>query len=239
MNRHLPKVLAGIALSFAASIPVGAQHLIGIKAGPGWSGITARNFAPGHTGRTGLNAGLTYDYRRSSHFVLGAELMYQQRGYRESIIITDAFGNPDGKEYVIRTDFDYLALPLKAGLEYGKTFYGFGNLALVPSFMLRSVGHLPAILWSGGVMPASSVSATDSWRRFDLGLSAELGCGYRVQDRFQFYGSLAFQHGGFNFVRQNNNGANAWQRALMLSFGVKMALSKAAGASSPDVSQKK
>lgn len=60
----------------------GQNHLVGIKGGGNWTNITSSNFVTQLDYRTGLSAGLIYEYLFKKHFSVGADLVYNQRGFK-------------------------------------------------------------------------------------------------------------------------------------------------------------
>jgi hypothetical protein len=97
----------------------GQNHLIGVKGGVNSTNITSSNFISQSDSRTGPTAGLTYEFLFKKHFSIGADLIYNQRGFTNDLVFTDNLGNPTGEKYTTTFDYDYVSLPIKTGFNIG------------------------------------------------------------------------------------------------------------------------
>jgi len=83
-----------ICLLFCTIKANGQNHLLGVKVGVSSSNVNGTIFSTDRNSRTGVAAGITYDYRLNKHFFIGTELNYIQRGFTIDMIFYDEFGHP-------------------------------------------------------------------------------------------------------------------------------------------------
>lgn len=186
MKPALPILAFTLLTSFSAAAQ---RHTIGIQAGAGLSRVRSDVFENEGAPKARMNLGLTYERRIGSHLTLGADLLYQQRGFTTQVVIVDQSRMPIGTT-TTPFSYNYAALPVKAGYQFGAKGYGFGKLGLVPALLLRASYERPEITSD----KRENVDMTGDTRRFSLAGIAEAGGGYRFDGPFQLYASLAFQH---------------------------------------------
>lgn len=179
-----------ICLSFNS---FGQNHLLGVKIGPSITNVNRTgnlnfNYKPG------ISAGITYDYLFGKFFSAGADVLFEQNGYRTLVSLVDNTGGLVGDT---KADFssNYLAIPLKFGVHFGETFYGFANVGVDPAFRLSSVTRTYPVELLGGLVtiPESKTKVTDL-RPFDMGGFVQAGGGYKIQDTYWVYASLTYRH---------------------------------------------
>ncbi len=88
--------------------------------------------------RSAFAGGLTYTFHFNERLTFGADRLYLQRGFRDDIYFTDQSGYVE-EEKLFRFNFDYVAVPLKVGYNFGQQLYGFVNVGVMPSFLDQSV----------------------------------------------------------------------------------------------------
>lgn len=221
-KKNMKVVLAAFIALIA--IPVFAQnHFVGIQGGVGWTDVIADNSTLSEDLRQGINAGLTYEYHFRKRFHLGAEMTYAQRGFTNSIFITDQTGNVLSERAIIKWNYDYLSVPVKGGFHLGNEFRVFLNLALVPSLLLRAETIAPSV-----EVPGLEVfDVTDRVNAFDLAGLIEAGAGFRFHDRMWASASFIFQESITPFTNQNYfQNANGRHRGMAVLIGIKYALSE-------------
>uniref|UniRef100_UPI00359449A3 outer membrane beta-barrel protein n=1 Tax=Aquiflexum sp. TaxID=1872584 RepID=UPI00359449A3 len=87
------------------SIEVQAQNrLLGVKFGPSIMDISPNNFNPNKDPRSGAAVGLGYEVLLKDDFSIGAEAIYNQRGFIDNFMVVDGFGNPTGE--IFSTQFN-------------------------------------------------------------------------------------------------------------------------------------
>ncbi len=167
-------ILFFIVAAMVKWIPVNAQkHYVGVKLGPNFS-----NFKPGNANKfaVGIAVGATYSYQMQNGLTLGADLLYLQQGF-----LVNALGKH-------RQSFNYISIPLKVGYTFGTTWQLFANAGIVPNFLVG------ANVNSKVLNTNNTTRNYDSFKKFDIGILAELGGGYTFKERFNVFASLGFQY---------------------------------------------
>lgn len=205
----------------------GQNHLIGIKGGGNSTNITSNNFVTQHDNRTGLSAGLTYEYLFKKHFSVGADFIYNQRGFTNDIIFTDDFGNPTGEKYTTKFNYDYVSLPIKTGFNIGNKLFGFTNIGVIPSLLVNAKSIFPTFNADGKLSGNETFDVTNRVSKFDFAGIAEIGAGYKFKNRFWFFTSFAYQY-SFTTITNSEYFSNSKIRhnGITLSIGLKCALTK-------------
>ncbi len=178
----------------------GQSQYIGVKTGLNRTNVTSNLYSDKEI-KQSMIAGLTYDFHCQKNILLGAELLYEQRGCVLPLIFTNANGNPTGQKYNIPLDFRYLSVPLKIGYSTGRKLYVFGNIGFCPSFLLIASTKLPWFDISGNYIGDSTQIGTKNFSRFDLGGLMELGCGYKLNKKISIYSSAKYQHSVLSYTR--------------------------------------
>lgn len=208
-------------ITIASITAAGQNHLIGVKGGVN---ITNVNFnddpIPIETKNTiSYIRGLTYEYFLSKHFSLGAELLYEHRGWNKDVPYYDEFG--PGKTLTNREDFTYLSLPLKAGYSIGGKLYGFMNLGVIPARLLSCKVTLP--IENGGAV----YDAYSNYKNYDIAALVELGGGYKIKDRIRLFSSFAYQHSLITAsMAQNEHSLELTHYGMSLTIGFKYSIVK-------------
>ncbi len=79
------------------SLPAFAQtHFIGFKGGINWYNISSKDFLDETNTRQGYTFGFSYDLKMKSPVVLGADLLFSQKGFTDDVIYPDESGRPLG-----------------------------------------------------------------------------------------------------------------------------------------------
>jgi len=185
------KTLLFSMFSFLLLQVTGQNHFFGIKGGENWTSNLYRNSSAKNGFRTGFSGGLTYEYLLNNHFSLGADLIYDQRGFIYDI----AFDDYQGNHRITTTNFDHdnLAFPIKAGLTIGKKVYSFANIGLSPSLLRNADKQLNTTDMDGRIVAIENYEVTNSMQKFDMAGLIEIGGGYKINDRFWLYGLISYQ----------------------------------------------
>ncbi len=208
----------------------GQNHLFGVKYGINQTNITtSSNFVDQHDFRTGISAGLTYEYLFKKHFSLGADLIYNQRGFtfRNEIVFTDNLGNPASEKYITKFNYDYISVPIKAMYNIGNKFYGFTNIGVIPSILFDAKTTTSTFGTDGKLTGKRNFDVTSLVSKFDFAGLVEIGGGYKFKNGFWLYTSFAYQHSFttitnskyFSYSKIQHNG-------MTLTLGLKRALTK-------------
>ena len=223
MRMKTMKYIFLLLLTFVTVTANGQNHFIGVKGGVNWTNVTAKNFVSDINYRTGFAVGLSYDYIFKKNFIVGADILYNQRGFTTDIIFTDEHGNLTGQKATMNYNYDYLTIPLKVGYHYGKSFYCFVNIGLTPAILMDAQTIIPKIKF----LPSEKHDVTDRVNKFDIGGIIEIGVGYKFIDRFWLYSSFSYQN-SFTTITNSDYFANSKIRhnGMTISIGLKYALTK-------------
>jgi hypothetical protein len=225
-------ILLAIPLSISAQ-----KGFLGLRAGINWTNCSTVNY-PYTTEqigsffatydknfRTGLSAGLNYEYFLNIHLSLRTELVYNSRGYYLNLNLKDQNGNPVGESGTTKYNFDYLSLPFKFGYTMGEAFYGFAYLGIVPSVDIDSK-IITITKFSNGYSQTDEMDVTYDVARFDFAGLLEAGGGYKM-GRFRFFTSISYQHSFTNITSDTYFAESTIKHyGIALSFGLKYQLKK-------------
>jgi len=185
-------ILLAILSSFGA---IAQKHLIGIKGGASWTNVHTSNFNFDTKSRTGYLVGMTYDYKLTDKFSIGAEVLYGQRGFNIVFVPFDDFGLPFSMDVEdTKSKYDYLSIPIKASYSVGNKLFGFGSIGVIPAFLTKAVTVTPPISFFGFTIDETTTEITKDVSRFDLAAFAEMGIGYKFNDTYLLYLSFGYNH---------------------------------------------
>lgn len=216
-----------IILTITTLKVAGQNHFIGVKGRLNSTNITSSNFLGQTDSRTGLTAGLTYEYLFNKHFSIGADLIYNQRGFNNDIIFTDNLGNPTGEKHTTKFNYDYISLPIKSGLNIGNKLYGFTNIGVIPSLLVAAKTTTPTFDADGKLTGNETFDVTNRVSKFDFAGLIEIGGGYKFKGRYWLFTSFSYQH-SFTTITNSDYFANSKIRhnGMALTIGLKCALTK-------------
>lgn len=215
------KKLFLVILTITTLSVAGQNHLFGVKGG---ANITNDKFNDPLHFETKNNVsyirGLTYEYLLNKHFSLGAELLYDKRGWNADVPTFDEFGNP-GKTLTNREDFTYLSLPLKVGYSIGGKLYGFMSTGVIPARLLSCKVTQP--IENGGAV----YDAYSEIKNYDIAALVELGGGYKIKDRIRLFSSFTYQHSLITAsVPQDEYSLELTHYGMSLTIGIKYCIGK-------------
>ena len=216
-----------IILIIATLKVAGQNHLIGVKGGVNSTNITSSNFISQSDSRTGLTAGLTYEFLFKKHFSIGADLIYNQRGFTNDLVFTDNLGNPTGEKYTSKFNYDYISLPIKTGFNIGTKLYGFTNIGVIPSLLVNAKTITPTFDTDAKFTGNETFDVTNRVSKFDFAGLVEIGGGYKFKGRYWLFTSFSYQH-SFTTITNSEYFANSKIRhnGMALTIGLKCALIK-------------
>jgi len=216
-----------IILTITTLKVAGQNHLVGVKGGANRTNISSSNFISQNNYRTGLSTGLTYEYLLKKHFSIGADLLYNQRGFTNNNVFTDNLGNPTAEKHIIKFNYEYVSLPIKTGFNIGNKFYGFTNIGVIPSLLINAKTTTPTLNTDGNVTGNETFDVTSRVTKFDFAGLAEIGAGYKFKNRYWLFTSFAYQH-SFTSITNSEYFANSKIRhnGMALTIGLKCALTK-------------
>jgi hypothetical protein len=204
----------------------GQNHYIGIDAGIYWANIAAKDFINKPNYRTSFAGGLSYEYFFNKNVSVGAGIVYNLRGFATKII-ADTSGNIIENELKAKTNFDYIAIPLKLGFSYGKKkLFGFAKIGLIPAILVKAQTITPLANGNGEIVENVTENLTNKIRKMDIGGIIEIGGGYNITERCRVKLSLSYQHSFSSLTTDNYNpNIQIRNRGINLSLGLAYALS--------------
>ena len=216
-----------IILTLTTLKVAGQNHLIGVRGGVNATNVTSSNFISQRDSRIGLTAGLTYEFLLKKHFTIGADFIYNQRGFKIESVHTDQIGNPTGEKSTAKLNYDYISLPIKAGFNIGSKLYGFANLGLVPSWLVDAKTIIPTFDSDANFIGNETIDPTNLVSKFDLAGLFEIGGGYKINGRYWVFTSFSYQH-SFTSIANSEYFAESkiLHNGMNFSIGLKYALTK-------------
>lgn len=216
-----------IILAISTLKVAGQNHFLGVKGGANSTNITSINFSSQNDARTGLTAGLTYEFLIKKHFSIGADLIYNQRGFTDDLIFTDNLGNPTFEKYKIKFNYDYISLPVKTGFNIGTKLFGFTNIGVIPSLLVDAKTIAPTFDTDGKLTGKETFDVTNQVSKFDFAGLVEIGGGYKLNGRYWLFTSLSYQY-SLTTITNSDYFANSKIRhnGMNLTIGLKCALTK-------------
>ena len=205
----------------------GQNHFIGLKGGVNSTNITSSNFFSPTDSRKGLTAGLTYEYLFKKQCSVGADLIYNQRGFTSDVVFTDNLGNPTAEKSTTTFNYDYVSLPIKTGFNIGTKLYGFTNIGVIPSLLVDAKTTTPTFDADAKYTGNETFDVTNRVSKFDFAGQVEIGGGYKLNGRYWLFTSFSYQH-SFTTITNSDYFANSTIRhnGMALTIGLKCALTK-------------
>ncbi len=216
-----------IILTISTLKVAGQNHLIGVKGGANSTNITSSIFLSQSESRTGLTAGLTYEFLFKKHFSIGVDLIYNQRGFTDDLVFTDNLGNPTGEKYKTKFNYDYISLPIKTGFNIGTKLFGFTNIGVIPSLLVDAKTIAPAFDTDGKFTKNETFDVTNRVSKFDFAGLVEIGGGYKLNGGYWLFTSFSYQY-SLTTITNSNYFANNKIRhnGMNLTIGLKCTLTK-------------
>jgi len=175
-------LLAGLSAS-------GQNHYLGFKIGSNFSNLSSStDLLKDSKNKTGLLAGISYQYELFKFLQLGADLQYSQKGYKLGVTFTDEVGNVIGEGDIV-TAMNYISIPIKAGVNFGKRLSVFANLGIVPSFLGSAKLTVPDY-----AQGESKSDINESVKDFDFGGLIEIGGSLKFLGRLQAFVNVSYEH---------------------------------------------
>lgn len=211
--------------SFLLLQVTGQNHFIGIKWGENRTSNAMGNYK--FESRSGLAVGLTYEYFIDKHFSLGADLIYDQRGFNVRDTILNYSGNPNLIDQINKVDyrFNYISVPIKTGFNVGENLYGFVYLGLCPSLLIDATTKTQTFNLDGTSIGSEQGDVFEQMSEFDFSGIFEIGGGYKFKQRYWLFTSFSYQYGIFTYYSPtySTNGENR-HKGTTLSLGLKYGL---------------
>lgn len=134
--------------------------------------------------------GVNYQLQFANILSFGVDVLYDQRGGKAEIFT--GWPDNDRMEEYIPLRNRYLSVPIKFGLVSQGDVFGFGNIGVVPSYLISA--HLD---YTSAGFPHDSdlVEFTDEFSRLDIAFMLEGGGGIKVADKLHILATMGVQMG--------------------------------------------
>ncbi len=165
---------------------IGQVQTIGVQGGLNLTNISGE---PDVEYRIGLLSGLNYEYLSSKGFSIGADLLYNQQGFKLKCAFTDELGNSIGN-FELKFNYDYFSFPVKVGYTFGNKFKAFGKIGVVPSFLIKAEEVFPIPDMQGNVSRYETQNVTSDITKIDIGGLIEIGAEYGIIDNIDLFSSV-------------------------------------------------
>lgn len=214
-----------IIILILTTIEVAAQnHLIGIRGGANCTNITSNDFSRETDYRPGITGGVTYEYFLKKRFSIGADIIYNQRGF------TDDYEIQTGEKITDKSNYDYLSVPVKIGFnnfKSGNKVFSFVRVGLIPSLLINATTTTPLFDTNGRITGKQTFNILNRVSKFDLAGQVEIGGGYKLLDRLWLTTSFILQH-SLTTITNAEYFANTKikHNGMTLDIGLKWALKK-------------
>lgn len=206
---------------------IGQNDWIGLKVGLNSTNTSSDFISSTNYAKTGLSAGLTYEHACKGHLFFGADLIYNQRGFKDDIIFYTIEGNTTGERYTLKYHYNYLSVPLKLGLTFGEKLCGFTNFGVIPSLLVKANTISPTFDSNAQRIGDETIDVTNRASKFDFAGLIEIGAAYRINERYVFAASFSYQR-SLTTLTNSDYFANSTikMHGMALNLGVKYALTK-------------
>ncbi len=233
VKRHNKRQIMKITLIFIFTISTlkvaGQNHLIGVKGGVNSTNIISKYLGTSQP-RTGITAGLTYDYLFKQYFSIGADFIYNQRGFTDDFILSDDFGNVTLEKNMIKFNYDYISLPIKTGFNIGTKLFGFTNIGVIPSLLVDAKSTVPIFDTDSKFIGYEKFDVTNRVSNFDFAGLFEMGGGYKLKGRYWLFTSFLYQRSFTSITTVTNSdyiaNSKIQHNGMNLTIGLKCRLTK-------------
>ncbi len=215
-------IIASLLLSFLSVQVYCQKKTIGVKAGPTVSGLLYSDFSPPAGHRLGFTAGVSLLKPISDRTTLGAELIYDQRGYGDQYTFTNLIGEP---LHIVKYTYllDYLALPCYVRFHKPNGFKWFLDLGMYPSYMISAKIKSPVYdaHGFGGAIEKYKIDPFPSFmRRFDVGALIGGGVQFSVNDKTTLDLNLRYTNGLISVFTKSFYGYYSLINSLNFTMGL-------------------
>ncbi|HTE34725.1 MAG TPA: porin family protein [Chryseolinea sp.] len=128
-------------------------------------------------------AGVTFLFNKTSSLNLG--ILYDKKGAHgdNETTIRDSQNEIIGHEtYTVFSDFDYITVPIQWGHRFGKKIQYQLGVGLYSAFLLKEESGLQGLSYTDD----TKEDYTDTYKRFDMGISSSFNVYIPINDSFAF-----------------------------------------------------
>ena len=189
----------GLLFAFATIIfycRISAQsHTVGLNGGLSRNGVINYGYAVGQNQNNNFAVGINYEACTKMNIRLGAELLYDRRGFDLGYTVITTTG-----DYTIKNQhhINYLSVPLKIGYQIGNRYFMFADVGICPSYKVKSTLTYPLIDSTGNSIGSKKEHLEDI-NNYDIGGFWDCGLGYNLYDKFSIVAVMRRQRSFWNF----------------------------------------
>jgi hypothetical protein len=223
------KRIVFLVLVFFSLNTSGQNNLLGIKGGVNWTNvITNDSYLDDLTQlKRGISAGFSFDRLIKKHFNLEINLLYDQFGFREQGLILIPYANHHTKNIVITWTYDYITVPCKFGVKFGKKLFFMADIGISPALLVSSKLIMPSYDSIGQFLYNEKINKLSNVNRFDLFWLYDLGLGYKLKDKYILYVTFGRREGLISLSTSNYFSSFELRNiGPSISLGFKYALTK-------------
>lgn len=206
--------LLTVLLSFT-SIKAQLGSHIGFNVGPSISVFHGSDYAENFRSKTGLAAGITYQYAFNTTFALHTGLMYESKGVTSRMTL-----DPFDIDVRTRSNFSYLAAPVlfRAHLLPEKKLRPFINAGPYFGFLMRQMNVTRSD--NNGNIDVERENNTDSFNAFDIGLSGGVGLDFLITSNMHLDFEVRNNLGFYNISESDNSDFRLKNNSLNFMVGM-------------------
>jgi hypothetical protein len=198
-NSQSTRAMKSLITSIFLSLCLGAisqTQSLGLKTGLSWCNQSGSNYYSSSESIQRYLLSADYNYQFKSKLKVGVGVSYAPAGFKVPLIFTDQAGNVINNEPLyMKFTHDYISIPIKVGYEFGNKLFGYGDIGIAPSFLIKAERTNPTFdenLQHNGEV---TIEMTDQYAPIEFGGVLDLGIGYKLSDRYSLFVEGNFYQG--------------------------------------------
>lgn len=165
--------------------------------------------------------GLSYDYSIKDKYLLESNIVYSKQGFNDKFTLTNIAGIPTGEYHVIDFTYDYLSLPLKVGVRFGKKIKIVPKIGIQPSLLIKARTTITRSYSWTSYTTYETVDVKDNVSKVDVAGLLELGFEYQLKQPVNLFMSIAGKYSITKFSNSNYyEDFEMRHKVLLISFGI-------------------
>lgn len=192
---------------------------IGFNVGPSISVFHGSDYAENFRSKTGLAAGITYQYAFNTTFALHTGLLYESKGITSRVTL-----DPFDIDVRTRSNFSYLAIPVlfRAHLMPDKKLRPFINAGPYFGFLMRQMNVQRSD--NNGNIDIERTNNTDNFNAFDVGLSGGIGLDFLITSNMHLDLEVRDNLGFYNINESNDADFRLKNNSLNFLIGMQFSI---------------
>lgn len=194
---------------------------VGIINGINISNISANKVFTDVENRKSYLLGLNYNYYFKGKPLIESNIIYSKQGFNDEFTLTDITGIPTGEYHSIEFTYDYVSLPIKAGIRFGKQIKIVPKVGIQPSLLIKArTTNTRSYNWTSYSI-VETIDVKDNVSKVDIAGLLELGFEYQLKQQINLTMSIA---GKYSFTKSSNSNYfedfEMRHKVMLISFGV-------------------